>query len=287
MYIRCWGSRGSIPVSGSDFNKYGGDTTCIEIRSSDNQLIIVDAGTGIRLLGEKIIRGNEKNITLLFTHAHWDHISGFPFFKPLYKRGTTINILSCSFDRSSVRDIFDTVMSRPFFPVQLDDKDIKAQLHFKEVPKHTFKLGTLRISSIPLSHPKDSGLGYRFEEKGRSFVFLTDNELGHVHPGGCTFEEYLDFSKEADLLIHDAEYEQKEYLKIIKFSEERWGHSVVSDVIQLATEANVSQLGLFHINAMRTDSMVDAMVVKAREGIAKRKKNISCFAVGSSFETNL
>jgi phosphoribosyl 1,2-cyclic phosphodiesterase len=284
MYIRCWGSRGSVPVSGKEYIKYGGDTTCIEIRSQENDLIIIDSGTGIRRLGEKLIKENEENITLLYTHFHLDHIAGFPFFKPVYKKGTTINILSKSFNKPTVKTIFDLFMGRPFFPVQLEDKDIKAQILFKEINKQVFNIGSITVSTIPLSHPRDSGLGFRFEENGKSFVFLTDNELGHRHKGGATFNEYIEFCKDADLLIHDAEYEQKEYHKLLKSSEGHWGHSTVSDVVHLAIEARVKQLGLFHINAMRTDELVDKMVIRAKESIAKKKKNIICYAVGSSLE---
>jgi phosphoribosyl 1,2-cyclic phosphodiesterase len=284
MYIRCWGSRGSVPVSGKEYIKYGGDTTCIEIRSQENDLIIIDSGTGIRRLGEKLIKENEENITLLYTHFHLDHIAGFPFFKPVYKKGTTINILSKSFNKPTVKTIFDLFMGRPFFPIQLEDKDIKAQILFKEINKQVFNIGSITVSTIPLSHPRDSGLGFRFEENGKSFVFLTDNELGHRHKGGATFNEYIEFCKDADLLIHDAEYEQKEYHKLLKSSEGHWGHSTVSDVVHLAIEARVKQLGLFHINAMRTDELVDKMVIRAKESIAKKKKNIICYAVGSSLE---
>lgn len=287
MYIRCWGSRGSVPVSGKEYVKYGGDTTCMEIRSKDNDLIIIDSGTGIRKLGEKLLKENEKKITLLYTHFHLDHIAGFPFFKPVYRRGTTLDILSKSFNKPSIKSIFDIFMGRPFFPVQLEDKDIKSNLSFKEITQRSFSIGPITISTIPLSHPKDSGLGFRFEEEGKSFVFLTDNELGHTHKGGRSFNEYVEFCKDADLLIHDAEYEQKEYHKILKTSEGHWGHSIVSDVLTLAVEARVKRLGLFHINAMRTDEQVDEMVKTAKDSLAKKKKNIICSAIGSSFEAAL
>ena len=287
MYIRCWGSRGSIPVSGKKYIKYGGDTTCLEIRSKNGDLIIVDAGTGIRSLGNKLVKENIDTFDMLFTHAHWDHIMGFPFFKPLFIKGTTISIRSYPFNRSSIKSIFSGLMARPYFPVQLTDKDIRAQIFFRKIPKSPFKIGPVKITTIPLSHPKDGGFGFRFEEDGKSFVFLTDNELGHIHKGGCTFEEYSAFSKDADLLIHDAEYEDKEYQQILKTSEEPWGHSVISDVIRLGLDAGVKRLGLFHLNAMRTDERMDAMVRKAADAIARKKKKMRCFAVGPSFEITL
>ena len=282
MYIRCWGSRGSIPVSGKGYIKYGGDTTCLEIRSKEGDIVIVDSGTGIRNLGNKLMHEKKKNVVLLLTHAHLDHIMGFPFFRPLYVKGAVISILSCINSKSSAKSVFTKLMSRPFFPVQLPDKDIKASLVFKKIKNKSIKIGSLTIDSIPLSHPKDGGLGFRFKEDEKTFVFLTDNELGHVHKDGCTFNMYLDFCKNADLLIHDAEYEQKEYNKIVKFSEIPWGHSVIEDVVKLGDGANVKQLGFFHLNAMRTDDLVDNMVKKAK--ISLENKKIKCFAVGSGFE---
>ncbi len=287
MYIRCWGSRGSIPVSGKEYNKYGGDTTCLEIRSCNNDLIIVDAGTGIRALGNNLIKENIHAFDMLFTHAHWDHLMGFPFFKPIFRKGITITIRCNSFNRKSVKNIFDGLMDRPYFPVQLSDKDIRADIAFKKIPGRPFTIGSVTITAIPLSHPKDGGCGFRFEENGKSFVFLTDNELGYVHNGGRTFDEYREFCKYADLLIHDAEYEDDEYRNILKISEEPWGHSALSDVVRLALSAEVKKLGLFHLNVMRTDKKVDAMVAKARTRFKKAKKKIECCAVGPAFEISL
>ncbi len=287
MYIRCWGSRGSIPVSGKEYTKYGGDTTCLEIRSKTGDLVIVDAGTGIRLLGDDLIRKNENTFNMIFTHAHWDHLMGFPFFKPIFKKGTSITLRSGQFNKLSVKKIFDGLMNRPYFPVQLNDKDIKASIAFRKIPQKPFKVGPITITTIPLSHPKDSGYGFRFEEDGKSFVFLTDNELGYIHKGGCSFDAYCDFSRDADLLIHDAEYEEQEYRNILKTSEEPWGHSTVSDAVRLGLCAGVKKLGLFHLNALRTDRQVDEIVKKASADIAKAKKKMRCVAVGSSFEITL
>jgi phosphoribosyl 1,2-cyclic phosphodiesterase len=256
----------------------------MEIRSKKGNLIVIDAGTGIRKLGNKLVHEKNLSMTMLFTHAHWDHLMGFPFFKPIFKKGMKITILSNKFNKPSVKTLFNGLMDRPFFPVQLSDKDIHASLAFKSIPQKPFTIGTITIHPINLSHPKDGGTGFRFEEDGKSFVFLTDNELGYVHKGGRTFEEYRTFCKDADLLIHDAEYEDKEYQKILKYSEEPWGHSILSDVIRLGIGARVARLGLFHLNAMRTDRKVDAMVKKARSAIVKKNTTMKCFAVGSSFE---
>jgi phosphoribosyl 1,2-cyclic phosphodiesterase len=287
MHIRCWGSRGSIPVSGKEYIRYGGDTTCVEIRTRSGHRIIIDAGTGIRSLGNQMVRDKINTIDMLFTHAHWDHLLGFPFFKPIFRTGTAITIRCNSLNNKTGKALFEELMSRPFFPVQLHDRDIKASLIFKKIPQKPFAIGSATVRTIPLSHPKDGGTGFRFEEDGKSFVFLTDNELGFIHNGGRTFDEYCSFCSEADLLIHDAEYEEKEYRTILKYSEEHWGHSTVSDALRLGLCAGVKKLGLFHLNAMRTDEQVDTIVRNARAYIKTTRMAMECFAVGSSFEVSL
>ena len=125
MIIRCWGARGSIPVSGKEFEKYGGDTTCIEIRTTDDEIVIVDAGTGIRRLGNRLKEEKSNHYHLIFTHSHWDHLLGFPFFKPIYFENTHIDVYGCRFAQRSIKNILANTMQPPFFPVKLDD--IKAE----------------------------------------------------------------------------------------------------------------------------------------------------------------
>ena len=207
MHIKCWGSRGSIPVSGRDYIKYGGDTTCMEIRSKDNDLIIVDAGTGIRRLGIDLINKKHFSLDMIFTHAHWDHLIGFPFFKPLYLKQTEIRLKGCPFAQKYVETMISKVMSPPNFPVRYTD--IKADIEFEPICPKRFKIGTVSIIPIALSHP-NQGKGYKFIEDEKRFVFLPDNELDFIHPGGLSFKDYQEFSADADLLVHDAEYTKDE-----------------------------------------------------------------------------
>jgi phosphoribosyl 1,2-cyclic phosphodiesterase len=232
MIIRCWGSRGSIAVSGKEYVKYGGDTTCMEVRTDDGEVIIFDAGTGLRSLGNALHQEKIRKLHVLFTHAHWDHLMGFPFFKPLFTSGTTLNLCGYPAGKPSFRDVIAGLMSAPYFPVQLDSEDIRARLRFKDLGERPFKIGGVRIRPIFLNHP-NGGLGYRLEEGGRSFVFLTDNELDFRHAGGCSFERYAAFCAGADLLIHDAEYDQKDY----QFNR-GWGHSLYTDAVRLAMQAS-------------------------------------------------
>jgi phosphoribosyl 1,2-cyclic phosphodiesterase len=272
MLIRCWGSRGSIPVSGSDYVKYGGDTTCMEIRTKDDHIIIVDAGTGIRRLGNRLVEEGRYNYDVIFTHAHWDHLMGFPFFKPIYLEQTEIRMQGCPFAQRFVETmILHKVMSPPNFPVRYED--IKARIHVEPVCSERFEIGSVSVIPIRLSHP-NQGNGYKFIEDGKTFVFLTDNELDFPHTGGLAFEAYQEFAADADLLIHDAEYSQEEYNLT-----RQWGHSVYTTALELAVNAKVKQFGLFHLNQDRTDRDVDKMVHKCREIVSDENSDLNCFAV--------
>ena len=272
MIIKCWGSRGSIPVSGEEYIKYGGDTTCIEIRTKSDDIIIVDAGTGIRRLGSRLIDENRYSYNLIFTHSHWDHLMGFPFFKPLYEKQAEFMMYRCPFHSKFVETILSRIMTPPSFPVRYSE--ISAKMEYVEAFTSAFEIGSVTITPIPISHP-DKGSGYKFTEDGKSFVFLTDNELGFIHPGGLSYKDYMEFSEGVDLLIHDAEYLPEEYPSKIE-----WGHSVFTETLDLAIQAGVKQFGLFHLNQERTDQQVDEMVESCRRTIAARNHHLECFAVG-------
>jgi len=276
MIIRVWGSRGSIPVSGKEYLKYGGDTTCVEIRSNSGDVIIVDAGTGIRRLGTYLADENDRNLNFIFTHAHWDHLMGFPFFKPLFFKKFNIRMHRCPYHSKFVETILSKVMAPPYFPVKY--KDVTAQLTYPDACPLEFEIGSLTVTPIALSHP-NGGSGYKFIEDGKIFVFLTDNELGYVHPGGLAFNDYLDFCSEADLLIHDAEYTPEEYKTFVD-----WGHSVYTDALNLALKAGVKKLGLFHLNQERTDRQMDDIVQDCRNRITDQGSRLECVGVGCDSE---
>jgi len=274
MYLKCWGSRGSIPVSGKEYLKYGGDTTCLEIRSESGDIIIVDAGTGIRRLGNLLLKEKKYQYNFIFTHAHWDHVMGFPFFKPLYFKQAQLQMHRCPFHKKFVETILSKVMTPPNFPVKY--ADLKAQIFYEDACPLTFEIGSIQITPIPISHP-NGGSGYKFVENGKSFVFLTDNELGYVHPGGLPRKDYVDFCTGADLLIHDAEYTPAEY-KMTK----AWGHSIYTEALDLALEAGVKKLGLFHLNQERSDLAVDKIVESCRQRLVEKGNRLECFAVSGN-----
>ena len=270
MDIKCWGSRGSIPVSGKQYVEHGGDTTCLEIRTRSDDLIIVDAGTGIRRLGNQLIKGDRTDIHLLFTHAHWDHVMGFPFFKPIYMDRFAIRMYRCPFPRY-VEKMLGQVMKSPFFPVRYDR--LPARISYAGDCGGQLRIGSVTIHPIHLSHP-NTGFGFKFVEDGKTFVFITDNELFHHHPKGLTYDDYAAFARGADLLIHDGEYTDAEYEMYRSF-----GHSTYRHALDLALDAEVGQLGLFHLNQDRSDREMRGIVKECRRIIRRRKRRMDCVAV--------
>ncbi len=279
MKITCWGARGSIPVSGTEYTKYGGDTTCIEVRSGDNDVVIIDAGTGIRKLGNKLMAGNDANLNILFTHAHWDHLMGFPFFKPIYSKKTTIRLYGCAYTQQSIEKVLSKSMMAPYFPV--DFSQLQAAIVPRTVCEERFTIGPLEITPIQLSHP-NRGIGYKFTEDGKTFVFLTDNELTLRHPGGMEYADYVRFCTGADLMVHDAEYTKEQYA-ITK----GWGHSVYTDALRLALEAGAKQFGLFHHNQDRSDADLDRMVDDCNSIAAGERAGLRCYGLEAGMEIAL
>jgi phosphoribosyl 1,2-cyclic phosphodiesterase len=283
MYIKCWGSRGSIPVSGKEYLKYGGDTTCLEIRTLSDDIIIVDAGTGIRRLGNRLIEEQRFGYHMLLTHAHWDHLIGFPFFKPILYKNAELRMHCGPFSTDYVQKMLSRIMSPPNFPLKYSA--IQARILYEASTPRDFDIGSMRVVPFPLSHP-NGGTGFKFIEEGRTFVFLTDNELGFVHPHGRSFEAYSQFSTAADLLIQDGEYTPEEYT-----SRRGWGHSVYTDALKLGVQAGVRRLGLFHLNQERTDEQMDGIVAECRRIMATDghdgTNGMDCFAVGTDMTFEL
>lgn len=271
MIIKCHGARGSIPVSGPEYIKYGGDTTCLEIRTKNDEVIIVDAGSGIRRLGNQLLEEGKCYYHLIFTHSHLDHILGFPFFKPIYHPEATIHLMGCPTTQGNIRMLLSKAMSAPLFPIQFDA--LQATIDYDVECRLGFQIDSIEILPINLNHP-NGGMGYKFVEDGKTFVFLTDNELGSPHRNGRPFEEYVAFSEDTDLLIHDSEYTREEYGMT-----KGWGHATYLDALELAQKAHVKSFGLFHHNQNRNDEDQDSIVQECRSLNEDRHINMDCFAL--------
>jgi phosphoribosyl 1,2-cyclic phosphodiesterase len=275
MKITIWGCRGSLPTPGTSTLKYGGNTTCISIESRDGHLLIIDAGTGLRSLGKKLMREkNPSEIHLLLTHSHWDHLMGFPFFLPVYSPRFTLRFCRGHELQHSIRPYLETQLLPPYSPI--DSSFIKARFLFDDTGFNERARGSIAITPIPLNHP-NGGVGFKFVEANRSFVFLTDNELGHSHVGGLERNDYVEFCRGVDLLIHDAQYTEEE-IKLTR----GWGHSTYGEAADLAIDAGVRQLGLFHHDPDRDDNELENQTRWCQERIQNSGRTVECFAVAEN-----
>jgi len=273
-----WGCRGSIATPGPKTIRYGGETTCIEVIPEQGKVIIIDAGSGIRKLGQKLVKDKTvSTINLLLTHSHWDHLAGFPFFLPAYSQDFSFVLGGGADAQHSVLNYLMHQMAPPYFPV--DFKLLKAKFETgcccdegnceNSLPHIDL---SIKCESIPLNHP-NGGYGFKFTGKTGAFVFLTDNEIRHAHKGGLPRAEYINFCRNASLLFHDAQYQELEYEK-----KRGWGHSTIQDAVDLAMDAGVKRLGLFHHDPDRSDEEIDLQVEWCRNYLQKKGSSLECFA---------
>jgi phosphoribosyl 1,2-cyclic phosphodiesterase len=257
MEIRFWGTRGSIPAPGPHTLEFGGNTTCVEIILTSGRRVVIDAGTGLRLLGEYLNTENDQvRLHLLLTHNHWDHLLGLPFFKPIYREDTEILVDGWPLAFQAMTRIFDDHLGDGFFPVAFDQ--LKARISFiNRVARGPLVLDGVRIEALSLNHPQGC-LGFKFQENARVLVFITDNELGLQ--GGRSWDDFVQFVSGADLLIHDAQYLPEEIA-----CHRGWGHSTFDEVVRLAVDGGVRQVLLTHHDPSRTDLKVRHLVERARE----------------------
>jgi phosphoribosyl 1,2-cyclic phosphodiesterase len=248
-----------------DFVEFGGNTTCLQLKIPDsNRIIVIDAGTGIRELGKDLMEAGVEgcSIDIFFTHFHWDHIQGFPFFAPAYRRDQSINITALGKGRRiyNLKDIFDTQMQQVYFPVPLDK--MGASFGFQNDDQENRRLRIINgnnviVKAIRHNHP-GGAYTYRFELNGKAFVFCTDIE----HAGGID-RRIVDFCRNADLLIHDAQYTAEELRH-----KRGWGHSSYDQAMQVAELAGVKQLILTHHDPDHDDVFLSKMELKCRQRIA-------------------
>jgi phosphoribosyl 1,2-cyclic phosphodiesterase/CheY-like chemotaxis protein len=278
MRVQFWGTRGSIAKPGPSTARYGGNTSCIEIRSARETLVIVDCGTGGHSLGQKLMSAAVKGLRghILISHTHWDHIQGIPFFEPLFAPGNEWDIYGPKGLGQSLREALAGQMQYAYFPVTLDQCGAKIRYH--DLVEGTFDIDDIKVSTRYLNHPALT-LGYRFEADGVTVVYACDHEP-HSHmlatgQGKISGQDlrHAEFVSGADLLIHDAQYTAEEYPDKIG-----WGHSPVEYVVNLGRHARVKRVALTHHDPLRDDDAIDRLVANVRTKLQRGASPLDVFA---------
>ena len=261
--VRCWGTRGSIPSPGPATAGYGGNTTCVEVQAGQSR-VIFDAGTGIRLLGDKLTSEGVKDACIFLTHFHWDHIQGFPFFAPVYNPEVNLRIVGPEQDGMDVETLFAGQMGPVYFPIPYEA--LSANLTFDHLNEGVWEQGNIRMRAMRMRHPSYT-VGYRVEAYGHSVVFIPDNELvGGEFPTPPGWRDKLEqFVEGADVLFHDAMFTQEEYPQ-----KEGWGHSTFTQTLELAERAGVKQLFFFHHAPERSDAELNLILDRFRKEVGER-----------------
>ncbi len=266
MQLTFYGVRGSIPVPDTDMIKFGGNTSCVYIKLSDGKNLVLDAGTGIRLLGKRLLSSSDP-IHILVSHSHWDHVIGYPFFQPIYQEGRDIFIYqSRSGGHEQLCSLLEQ-MDGAHFPISADQLPSRTRCFLDDVEGELKRQG-FDIRRKTLNHP-GHGYAYRIHDNGASCVYATDNELPLPEDPKSNYQEWVEFCRGADVLIHDAQYLEDEM-----FNKRGWGHSSVSRVWQLALDAGVKKLVLFHYDPDRTDLEVEQIQNETRAFFHKMNGDI-------------
>jgi len=247
--IRFWGVRGSIPSPGPGTVHFGGNTSCVEMRCG-SEILIFDCGTGARLLGDELSREGPLKAHIFFSHVHWDHIQGFPFFRPGFQPGNEFMLCGSKSAPLNIEETLAGQMNYPNFPVRLSQ--MGATMHYNDLEAgERVEVNGVTIVPEPLSHPNGS-FGYRVEHEGKVAVYATDNELG-----GESSESFQRLARNADVLIHDAQYTEDEYWgRNGLMAKKGWGHSTWNAAAHAAAAAGVKKLVLYHHDHSHDDDFM-------------------------------
>ncbi|MFH0900842.1 MAG: MBL fold metallo-hydrolase [Pseudomonadota bacterium] len=284
MKVRFWGVRGSIPTPGRETNRYGGNTSCVEVLPNRGPHIIIDAGTGIRKLGKEMAHSGfevgQGTSHLLISHTHWDHIQGLPFFARLYQEGNKLFVYARQLDDTHLRAVFASQTEDPYFPVPFNS--VKAQVAFRELVEGArFWLGPAEVSCTRLNHPSIA-IAYRIDCDGGSMVYASDTGpftdvlledefistppvAGSPPDPQCLAklqamrDGLVGLSHQADFLIYDTQFTPEEYRQ-----KPHWGHSAPKDAVEIALAAGVKKLALFHHSPSRTDDEIETILKETR-----------------------
>jgi len=257
MWIKFWGVRGSTPTPQSENLRYGGNTPCVEVRSHQGTLLILDCGTGLRMLGKALVKefaGQPIRGHILISHFHWDHIQGWPFFVPLYQKINRFHVRSFRLPQAPLELTLGRQMSNPYFPVDMNE--MAAEIQFTEVGEGEFQIEDFNIQARLVNHPQGC-LSFRIENNGKVIVYATDNE-----PGSSEGDRAVrDLARGADVLIYDSQYTCPQ----LENERKGWGHSSWEEGVRVAEQSGVKQLILFHHDPDRDDQAIDQFQGSARQ----------------------
>lgn len=287
MYVKFWGTRGSIAKPGSSTVRYGGNTSCIEVRSAAGTIVVVDCGTGIQGLGQALMRNTPLPMIghILISHTHWDHIQGLPFFAPLFVPGNEWDIYAPRGLSQTLRDILAGQMEYTYFPITLDA--LGANVRYHDLVEGVVEVGDITVRTQYLNHPALT-LGYRLEVDGASLVYTCDHEpfSQQLADGRKDIadqdQRHIDFLRDADLVIHDAQYTAAEYV-----SKVGWGHSTFEAAVDMCRLAGAKRLALTHHDPLRDDDAVDQMQEAARTRASEAGVELDVFAAKEGMEIEL
>lgn len=275
MNVTFWGTRGSLASPGVDTARYGGNTSCVSVQGNEGTLVVLDAGTGIRNLGQSL-PANISQVHILLTHLHMDHIQGLPFFAPLRRPGSKIHIWGPASTTLGLHARLQKYLSPPLFPVSI--RELAASFHFHELPDHGMEIGEFIVQSQLIIHPNPT-IGYRIQSSNATVTYLPDHEpalAGRTFPHDKSWTSGYKLAEGADLLIHDTQYTEDEYRKRVGF-----GHSSIQHAFQFAGLSSVKHFAPFHHDPTHDDDTLDQMfaqiiremqptykVTPSREGMA-------------------
>jgi phosphoribosyl 1,2-cyclic phosphodiesterase len=276
--VTFYGVRGSTPTPCAENQRYGGNTSCVTLEVDGQPPIVFDLGTGLRFWGEDIGgHGAPFHGTALITHLHWDHVQGLPFFMPINRVGARLDVIGPTHDGRTLEESFSVFMRPPFFPVTVGD--LKGEVTFRDVDHGDIEVGDARVRVRPVPHVGATN-GYRVDWAGVSVAYISDHQEPPGRPGDVD-EAVLDLCDGVDLLIHDAQYTPDEFAE-----REHWGHCTVRYAVEVARQARVKQLALFHHDPSHHDQRVDELLCEAQAW--GREVGVSCiFAASEGLKLSL
>jgi len=285
VYVRFWGTRGSIASPGERTARYGGNTSCTEVRTPDGTLIVLDCGTGARELGLHLTQTLKPpmHLHLFIGHTHWDHIQGFPFFVPAFVPGVELNVYAPLGFQQSLEEAMAGQMEYSYFPVKL--RDLRSRIHFTELEEGFFRVGDVLVETQYLNHTAPT-IAYRITSGRATIAYVTDHEPfwkpedGVLHHPGD--QRHIAFMKDADLVIHDAQYSEEEYLQRVG-----WGHSTVEYAVDVAMEAGARRVALFHHDPTHDDAAMEALEARAKARAQAAGSRMEVFAAREGLELTL